>query len=103
MAGPDAYGNHFLRTSLAGASLVVVIYGILGIVWGYACAELGVNRHSPFVTLAGAASGLAVYFVFFHFVWPNTRPLLTLYAPERQLEAASRSDRFRLNTLEPRR
>ncbi len=80
-AGPDAYQNGFTPTSVAGLALIVVIYGALGLVWGFIARE----REWKWLTLGGAVAGLLVYEVFFGLIWKQTRPLIALYAPSRQL------------------
>jgi hypothetical protein len=82
--GPHAYVNAFARSSLSGVALLLVIYGILGILWGVLWQE---KRHA-FLRLIGGFTGLAVYALFFNFIWPHTRPLVSLYVPNRQLEVA---------------
>lgn len=83
--GPDGYVNGFLRSSsLAGFALIILIYGSLGLLWGVLCQD---TKHA-YLRLFGALTGLAVYAAFFHFIWPHTRPLLALYAPQRQLQVA---------------
>ncbi|MDQ1469531.1 MAG: hypothetical protein QOJ99_1011 [Bryobacterales bacterium] len=82
--GPEAYVNAFVHSSLSGVALLLVIYGALGVLWGVVWQE---KRH-PFLRLVGAFAGLLVYTLFFNFIWPHTKPLVSLYAPNRQLEVA---------------
>jgi hypothetical protein len=80
--GSDVYRNHLLRTSWAGIALIVAIYGLLGTVWGCIWRD----RRQPWLALYGAVAGMAVYFFFYDFLWRHVNPLITLYAPDRQLE-----------------
>jgi hypothetical protein len=80
--GSEAYRNHLLSTSWAGIALIVAIYGILGTVWGCIWRD----RRKPWLALYGALAGLVVYFFFYDFLWRHVNPLVTLYAPDRQLE-----------------
>lgn len=82
--GDYAYQGDFRRSTWAGVALIVVIYGLLGLLWGCFWKE---NR-KPLLSFYGALTGLAVYFIFFHFIWTRVNPLLPLYAPVRQLEIA---------------
>jgi hypothetical protein len=82
--GPDAYANGFFRSSFAGLGLIVVLYGGLGVLWGLIWQE----RQPVFLRLVGAATGLAVYILFFDFIWPHANPVVALYAPNRQLQLA---------------
>lgn len=80
--GTEAYRNEYLRSSWAGLALIVFIYGCAGALWGLAVRE----SRPRFLAATGAVTGLAVFYVFFRIVWLHAAPLLTLYAPDRQLE-----------------
>jgi hypothetical protein len=80
--GAGVYRNQLLSASWTGIALIVAVYGVLGIVWG--CIWLGERR--PRLGLYGAIAGLAVYFTFHGLLWRHVNPLVTLYAPERQLQ-----------------
>ena len=82
--GPDAYRNQLLRSSWAGVALVLSIYGLAGILWGFFWGD----ERKRWIVLYGALTGLAVYFVFFDVFWNHANPLITLYAPDRQLKIA---------------
>jgi hypothetical protein len=82
--GTDVYVNAFQRTTLAGLSLVVLLYGSLGVFWGLIVGD----RLSPFLRVIGALTGLVVYWLLFGVIWPRVSPLLVIYAPLRQLQAA---------------
>lgn len=80
--GSGAYRNQFLRTSWTGVALLVVLYGLLGAVWGCIWRD----ERKRWLGLYGAVAGLCVYFFLYDFMWPHVNPLITLYAPDRQLE-----------------
>ncbi len=80
--GSDAYRNQLVRTSWAGLALMIAVYGVLGMCWGL----LWRDRRSPWLGLYGAIAGLAVYFALYAFLWKHINPLVTLYAPDRQLQ-----------------
>lgn len=82
--GSDAYGRGFGWAAIAGCALFVFVYGLLGVIWGVASPD----GEFPFRTLAGAVAGLAVYCLLFGFLWKHTWPLISLYAPDRQLQIA---------------
>jgi hypothetical protein len=63
-------------------ALIVAVYGVLGMIWGCIWGD----ARKPWLTLYGAVAGLTVYFAFYGFLWKHANPLVTLYAPERQLE-----------------
>ena len=81
--GSNAYLNQLLRTSWAGVAVTVAIYGLLG---GGGGLYLAGRAASGGWSLYGAVAGLAVYFLFYDFIWRHVDPLVTLYAPDRQLE-----------------
>jgi hypothetical protein len=80
--GSNAYRNQWLSTSWAGIAMTVALYGVLGAVWGGFWKE----RSSRRLALYGAIFGLAVYFFLYDYVWSHLNPLVSLYAPSRQLE-----------------
>ena len=82
--GDYAYQNEFLRTTWAGSALIVVVYGLIGVVWGCFWKD----RRRPLLSVYGALTGLAVYYFFFNLVWIHADPLIPLYAPVRQLQVA---------------
>jgi hypothetical protein len=80
--GSDAYRNQLLRTSWTGIALIVAVYGLLGALWGCIFRD----RRVPWLGIYGAIAGLGVYFVFYGWLWRHVNPLVTLYAPNRQLQ-----------------
>ena len=80
--GGGVYRNHFMRASWTGVALIVAMYGVLGVLWGCFWRE----RRSPWLVLCGALAGLGVYFLFFDLLWNHMNPLITAYAPARQLQ-----------------
>lgn len=82
--GDYAYQNEFLRTTWAGIALIVVVYGLIGVLWGCFWKD----RRRALLSIYGLLTGLAAYYLFFDFVWPRADPLIPLYAPMRQLQIA---------------
>jgi hypothetical protein len=82
--GSSAYQNHFNRDSWAGVALIVLIYGLLGGVWGMVWRE----SDRPGLMAFGGIVGIAVYLLFFRLIWPQVSPAMALYAPDRQLQIA---------------
>jgi hypothetical protein len=80
--GSDAYLNQLLRTSWTGIALIVAVYGILGALWG----SIWRDRRIPWLGVYGAGTGLCIYFLFYGILWRHVNPLVTLYAPDRQLQ-----------------
>lgn len=82
--GDYVYQDAFFHTTWAGLALIVVIYTVLGIVWGLVWGE----RRRSLLAFSGALTGLLVYFLFFDFIWVHLGPAIVLYAPTRQLQVA---------------
>jgi len=80
--GSDAYRNQLLRTSWAGLAVTVAFYGLLGVLWGSILRDRSVR----WLPIYGAVTGMVVYVVVYHFIWQRLNPLVTLYAPDRQLQ-----------------
>jgi hypothetical protein len=80
--GSGVYRNQLLLTSWTGIALIVAVYGALGTVWGCIWRD----RRNPSLVVLGAVAGLGVYFLFYDFLWRHLNPLVTLYAPNRQLQ-----------------
>jgi len=80
--GSDVYQNQLLRTSWTGIALMVAVYGALGALLGCIWRD----RRIPWLALYGAVAGLCVYFLFYDSLWRHVNPLVTLYAPDRQLQ-----------------
>ncbi len=81
--GSNAYTGRFTHTSWVGLALIIAIYGTLGAVWGI----LWPAERKAWRRIAGMLFGLLAYFLLFDFVWKHVNPLVTLYAPVRQLQA----------------
>lgn len=80
--GSGVYRNQLVRTSWTGIALMVAIYGLLGALWGCIWRD----KARPWLTLYGAIAGLLVYYLFFDFLWRHLNPLISLYAPDRQVQ-----------------
>jgi len=80
--GSHVYRNQLLRTSWTGIALIVAVYGGLGTLWGCIWRD----QRKRWLGLYGAVAGLGVYFLFYDVLWRHVNPLVTLYAPDRQLE-----------------
>jgi hypothetical protein len=80
--GSNAYRNQLVRTTWSGVALVIAVYGVLGMIWGCVWRD----ERKTWLGLYGAILGLAVYLVFYDFMWKHANPLVVLYAPDRQLQ-----------------
>lgn len=82
--GENAFQNEFYRTTWAGIALIVVLYGLIGILWGSFWRE----RRRPLLSFYGVMLGVGTYFLFFDFVWEHVSPTISLFAPVRPLVVA---------------
>jgi hypothetical protein len=80
--GNEVYRNQLLRTSWAGLALTLAVYGLLGTIWGCIWRD----ERKAWLRLYGALAGLGIYFLFYSYLWRHVNPLVTLYAPDRQLQ-----------------
>jgi hypothetical protein len=80
--GSGVYRNQLLRTSWTGIALMIAVYGLLGSLWGCIWRD----KRIPWRGLYGAVAGLCVYYLFYDVLWRHINPLVTLYAPDRQLQ-----------------
>ncbi len=82
--GDYAYQSEFRQTTWAGIALILVVYGLLGAIWGWWWKD----ERKPLLRLFGAITGLVTYYVFFGYIWPRADPLIPYYAPVRQMQVA---------------
>jgi hypothetical protein len=80
--GSDVYRNQLLRTSWTGIALIVAVYGLLGVLWGCIWRD----QRKKWLGFYGAVAGLCVYFFLYDFLLLHVKPLISLYAPDRQLQ-----------------
>lgn len=81
LVGGDAYHDRYVKTSLAGAGLVLVAYGCLGVVWGM----IWKDNHRPGLAAFGGVAGIVVYFAMTRLIWDRLSPAFSVYAPDREI------------------
>jgi len=74
--GEAALRAGFTSRTLAGLALYLVLYGIIGALFGLAVPSRGAGLR---VTLIGVLAGLGWYYLSFALLWRNLNPLITLY------------------------
>ena len=80
--GETAYRQGFgVRTS-AGVALLLVIYGLLGALFGLVIRDHGTLLR---VTLFGLIYGTAWFFLSFDWIWKHVNPMVPLYSPGRAM------------------
>ena len=74
--GDRALISGFRFSTLSGVAFYLLLYSLLGVVFGISAGRLGSRLH---VVLAGLLFGLAWYYLAFGVLWQRLNPLLTLY------------------------
>jgi hypothetical protein len=83
LAGPEAtfYGEaamsqEFTSRTIAGLALYLVLYGIIGALFGLTLASQDASFRT---TLIGVLVGFGWYYLSFAILWQNINPLIILY------------------------
>jgi hypothetical protein len=74
--GEAALGRDFTSRTLAGLALYLVLYGIIGALFGLTLASRGASLRTTFI---GVLVGLGWYYLSFAILWQNINPLIPLY------------------------
>jgi hypothetical protein len=74
--GDAALGRNFTSRTVAGIALYLVLYGIIGALFGLTLASRDASLR---ITLIGVLVGLGWYYLSFAILWRNINPLITLY------------------------
>jgi hypothetical protein len=74
--GEAALSSGFTSRTLAGLALYLVLYGIIGALFGLAVPIRGAGLR---VTLIGVLVGLGWYYLAFALLWRDINPLISLY------------------------
>ena len=80
--GESAYRQGFGSRTSAGVALLVVVYGLLGALFG-----LVIRDHSTRlrITLFGLIYGTAWFFVSSTWIWEFVNPIIPIYSPDRAM------------------
>ncbi len=87
--GESAYSGTLTAKTWPGLALFFVIYGALGMVWGWIARE-GSDALLPvksMLPLWGGLFGILCFYFFFSFAWNRINPLIPLYAQISNLRA----------------
>jgi hypothetical protein len=82
--GESALRNHFTVQTFSGLGLYLVLYGAFGIVFGLAIRDRNASLR---ITCLGILAAIAVYYVFFAWIWTRLDPLLVMYTHDRPMFA----------------
>ncbi len=74
--GEAALGRGFTFRTVAGLALYLVLYGIIGALFGLTLASRDASLR---ITLIGVLVGLGWYYLSFAILWRNINPLILLY------------------------
>ena len=74
--GEAELGREFTSRTVAGLALYLVLYGIIGALFGLALASRDASLR---MTLIGVLVGLGWYYLSFAILWQNIDPLIPLY------------------------
>ena len=74
--GDAALGRDFTSRTVAGIALYLVLYGIIGALFGLTLASRDASLR---ITLIGVLVGLGWYYLSFAILWQNINPLIPLY------------------------
>lgn len=84
--GSAAYRNRFVHETWSGLAILIAAYGGLGAIWGWLWGDLDKPNSRALLRLYGAIVGILVYLIVYDWLWKHVNPLVTLYAPDRQLQ-----------------
>ncbi|HLY20568.1 MAG TPA: hypothetical protein VKR61_25245 [Bryobacteraceae bacterium] len=76
--GEAALGGVFTSRTVAGLALYLILYGIIGALFGLALASRGPGPGLR-ITMIGVVTGLGWYYLSFALLWRNLNPIITLY------------------------
>jgi hypothetical protein len=80
--GESAYRQGFGSRTSAGVALLIVVYGLLGALFG-----LVIRDHSPRlrILLFGLIYGASWFFLSFTWLWKLVNPIVPIYSPDRAM------------------
>jgi hypothetical protein len=80
--GESAYRPGFGAGTSAGVALLLLLYGLLGLLFALTVRDHGTRIR---VLLAGVIYGTAWFFLSFDILWMHVNPLVKLYSPDRAM------------------
>jgi hypothetical protein len=80
--GDSAYRQGFGSRTSAGVALLVLVYGLLGALFGLVIRDHGTRLR---ITLFGLIYGTAWFFVSFTWLWKFVNPIVPIYSPDRAM------------------
>lgn len=80
--GESAYQAGFRVRTSAGLALLLVLYGLLGLLFALTVRDHGTRMR---VLMAGLIYGTGWFFLSFDILWKHVNPLVHLYSPDRAM------------------
>ena len=80
--GESAYQPRFGARTSSGLALLLVLYGVLGAVFGLVVRDQGSRLR---MTLLGLIFGTGWFFLSFDVLWKYVNPMMRLYSPDRAM------------------
>ena len=80
--GESAYQPRFGARTGAGLALLLVLYGVLGALFGLVVRDQGSRLR---VTLLGLIFGTGWFFLSFDVLWKYVNPMVRMYSPDRAM------------------
>jgi hypothetical protein len=80
--GESAYRQGFRASTSAGLALLLLLYGVLGLLFALVVRDHGTRMR---VVLAGLIYGTGWFFLSFDILWKHVNPLVQMYSPDRAM------------------
>jgi len=80
--GESAYRQGFRASTSAGVALLLLLYGVLGLLFALVVRDHGTRMR---VVLAGLIYGTGWFFLSFDILWKHVNPMVQIYSPDRAM------------------
>lgn len=80
--GESAFRQGFAASTSTGVALLLLLYGILGLLFALVVRDHGTRTR---VLLAGLIYGTGWFFLSFDILWKHVNPMVQIYSPDRAM------------------
>jgi hypothetical protein len=80
--GESAYRQGFRASTSVGVALLLLLYGLLGLLFALVVRDHGTRTR---VVLAGLIYGTGWFFLSFDILWKHVNPMVQMYSPDRAM------------------
>lgn len=80
--GESAYRQGFRASTSVGVALLLLLYGVLGLLFALVVRDHGTRMR---VVLAGLIYGTGWFFLSFDILWKHVNPMVQMYSPDRAM------------------